>query len=117
MGLRQVPQKKTFVNQENVNAQRVVDVPILTEHERQRILYEWNDTRVAFPDVCVHELFEQQVTRDPDEVAVVFKDWQLSYREMNQRANQVAHYLRKRGVGPEILVGVCIERSPEMVIT
>lgn len=75
-----------------------------------------NDTRAATPDACVHELFEQQVARDPEAVAVVCQGRQLSYRELNQRANQVAHYLRKRGVGSESLVGVCLESSLEMVI-
>ncbi len=80
------------------------------------MLNEWNNTRHKIPDVCVHELFEQQAARTPDAIAVVFKERQLSYRELNKRANQLAHYLRKRGVGPESLVGVCLERSPEMVI-
>ena len=84
--------------------------------EREQVLYGWNDTRADYPNVCVHELFEQQVERDPDAVAVVFQGRRLSYRELNQRANQVAHYLRKRGVGPEVLVGVSLQRSPEMVI-
>ena len=88
----------------------------LTEREGRILSRDWNDTHVAFPDACVHELFEQQVARDPDAVAVVYKQRQLSYRELNQRANQVAHYLRKRGVGPDSLVGVCLERSLEMVI-
>jgi non-ribosomal peptide synthetase component F len=89
---------------------------MLNAHERRRILYEWNDTRNELPDICVHEMFEQQVARNPDAVAVVFKDRQLTYRELNQRSNQVAQYLRKRGVGPDILVGICLQRSPEMVI-
>ncbi|WP_220634943.1 non-ribosomal peptide synthetase [Georgfuchsia toluolica] len=74
------------------------------------------DTTLPMPNVCVHELFEQQVARTPDAVAVVFGERQLSYRQLNERANQVAHYLRRRGVGPEVLVGVCLERSPEMVV-
>jgi len=98
------------------NEKCVADIPILTEGERHQVLYEWNDTRAAYPDACVHELFEEQAARNPDAVAVVFKERKLSYRELNQRANQVAHYLRRCGVGPEILVGVCFERSPEMVI-
>jgi amino acid adenylation domain-containing protein len=89
--------------------------PLLSEPIRHQILYDWNETSEKFPDVCVHQLFEQQVVRNPDAVAVVFQDRQLTYRELNQRSNQVAHYLRKRGVGPEVLVGVCLERSPEMV--
>jgi amino acid adenylation domain-containing protein len=89
---------------------------ILTAREGRPPSRERNGTHVAFSDACVHELFEQQVARDPVAVAVVYKRRQLSYRELNQRANQVARYLRKRGVGPDILVGVCLERSLEMVI-
>jgi amino acid adenylation domain-containing protein len=89
---------------------------VLSAPERNKILHGWNDTRAEFPDACVHELFEQQVDRDPDAVAVIFKEQQLTYRELNQRANQVAHFLRKQGVGPETLVGVSLERSPELVI-
>lgn len=88
----------------------------LSEAERDKILYEWNDTRAEYPDACVHELFEEQVDRDPDAVALVFKDRRLTYRELNQRANQVAHFLRKHGVGPDTLVGVSLVRSPELVI-
>jgi len=96
--------------------QGIADLPVLTERQRNQVLYEWNRTGAEFPDVCVNELFEQQVARTPDAVAVVFREQHLSYRELNQRANQVANYLRRRGIGPETLVGVCLERSPEMVI-
>src|ERR1035438_1205298 len=89
--------------------------PSLTESERNQILYEWNDTRVEFPALCAHQLFEQQVEQHPDSVAVVFNEQRLTYRELNQRANQIAHYLRGLGVGPDRLVGVCLQRSPEMV--
>jgi amino acid adenylation domain-containing protein len=91
-------------------------LPSLSEIERNEILYAWNDTQTSFPAVCVHELFEQQVDRAPDAVAVVFEEQRLTYRELNQRANQVAHFLRKRGVGPESLVGVSLKRSPELVV-
>ena len=87
----------------------------LTEHERSRLL-QWNDTHADFPQVCTHELFELQVDRDPEAVAVVFGKRQLSYRELNEQANRVAHHLRRRGVRPNVLVGVCLERSPEMVV-
>ena len=90
--------------------------PTLTESQRKRVLYEWNDTQADFPDACVHELFEQQVVRNPDAIAVIGGGKSLSYRELNERANQIANYLRKRGVGPDVLVGVCLERSPEMVV-
>ena len=96
---------------------RISELPLLTEAERHQLLVEWNDTKTDYPrDVCVHQLFEAQVERTPDAVAVVFEGQELSYRELNARANQLAHYLRKRGVGPEVLVGICMERSPEMVV-
>jgi non-ribosomal peptide synthetase component F len=92
-------------------------LPLLNEQERQQLLVEWNDTKRDFPkDGCVHELFEAQVERTPDAVAVVFEDQQLTYRELNRKANQVGHYLRKLGVGPEALVGICVERSLEMAV-
>ena len=87
----------------------------LTEHQRAQLL-RWNDTHADFPQVCSHELFELQVDRDPEAVAVVFGKRQLSYRELNEQANRVAHHLRRRGVRPNVLVGVCLERSPEMVV-
>ena len=73
-------------------------------------------TQTEFPQVCVHELFERQVDRDPGATAVVFEHQRFSYRELNERANKVAHYLRKRGVGPDVLVGVCIGRTPALVV-
>ena len=79
-------------------------------------MLQWNDTHADFPQVCTHELFELQVDRDPEAVAVVFGKRQLSYRELNEQANRVAHHLRRRGVRPNVLVGVCLERSPEMVV-
>ena len=87
----------------------------LTEHERAQLL-QWNDTQADFPQVCAHELFELQVDRYPEAIAVVFGKRQLTYRELNEQANKVAHHLRRRGVKPNILVGVCLERSPEMVV-
>ncbi len=90
---------------------------LLTESEKSQILIEWNDTTTDYPkDQCIHQLFEIQTEQTPDHVAVVFEDKQFTYRELNARANQLAHYLKKRGVGPEVLVGVCVERSVEMVI-
>jgi len=97
--------------------QRLSELPLLTEAERHQLLVEWNDTEVEYPrDKCVHELFEEQVERTPDAIAVVFEDQQLTYRQLNSRANQLAHYLMRKGVGPEVLVGICVERSLEMVI-
>jgi amino acid adenylation domain-containing protein/non-ribosomal peptide synthase protein (TIGR01720 family) len=89
---------------------------LLTSIEQQQLL-EWNQTQTDYPvDVCLHKLFEAQVEQTPDAVAVVFENQQLTYQELNQRANQLAHYLQQLGVKPEVLVGLCIERSLEMVI-
>ena len=97
--------------------QPISTLPLLTEAERHQLLVEWNDTKADYPkDVCIHELFEAQVDRTPDAIAVQFEGKQLTYRELNSRANQLAHYLRRLGIGPEKLVGICIERSIEMVI-
>jgi non-ribosomal peptide synthetase component F len=93
------------------------ELPLLTETERHQLLVEWNATQTGYPmDRSIHQLFEAQVKRTPDAAAVIFEDVQLNYRELNQRANQLAHHLRKFGVGPEALVGLCIERSLEMVV-
>src|SRR5919202_1401379 len=67
-------------------------------------------------DRCIHQMFEAQVERTPDAVAVAFENQQLTYRQLNQRANQLAHHLRSLGVGSEVLVGICMERSIEMVV-
>ena len=97
-------------------AKPVSELPILSADEKNRILYEWNDTRAEYPNNCVHELFEQQAAKTPAMTAIVSEGKTLSYRELNERANQLANYLRKRGVGPEVPVGVCLNRTPEMVI-
>jgi aspartate racemase len=97
--------------------QRISELSLLTEAERQQLLVEWNDTRTDYPkNSCIHELFEAQVERNPDAIAVMFGNQQLSYRELNVQSNQLAHYLKKRGVGPEVMVGICLERSVEMVV-
>jgi amino acid adenylation domain-containing protein len=97
--------------------QRLSDLRLLTDQERQQLLVEWNDTQAEYPkDSCLHELFEAQVKRTPNAVAIVCENQQLTYQELNRRANQLAHYLQSLGVGPEILVGLCVERSLEMVI-
>ncbi|HEY9666982.1 MAG TPA: condensation domain-containing protein, partial [Coleofasciculaceae cyanobacterium] len=97
--------------------QRLADLPLLSETERHQLLVEWNNTQAQYPkDLCIHQLFEAQVEKTPDAIAVVFEDKQLSYRELNNRSNKLAHYLQKRGVGAEVLVGLCVERSVEMVV-
>ncbi len=96
---------------------RISDLPLLPQQERHRLLVEWNRTEAAYPkDRCLHELIEEQAERTPESVAVVFEDKQLTYRQLNERANQLAHHLQKLGVGPDTLVGVCVERSLEMVV-
>lgn len=93
------------------------DLPLLTPAEKQQLLVTWNDTWKEYPgDACIHELFEAQVERCPDATAVVFGDCHLTYQELNRRANQVAHYLRRLGIGPDWCVGICMERSLEMVV-
>ena len=89
----------------------------MTDAERHQILVEWNRTERDYPrDKCVHQLFEEQVARTPDALAVVFEANTLTYRELNTRANQLARHLRSRGVGPDVLVGLCVERSLDMVV-
>ncbi|MFB2922784.1 amino acid adenylation domain-containing protein [Aerosakkonema sp. BLCC-F2] len=97
--------------------QKISELPLLTEAERHQLLVEWNNTGAEYPqDRCIHQLFEEQVERSPDAVAVVFEGKQLTYQELNTRANQLAHYLQALGVKPEVLVGICIERSLEMIV-
>jgi amino acid adenylation domain-containing protein len=97
--------------------QRLGDLSVLTEAERHQILVEWNATAVDYPKhLRLHDLFEIQVERSPDAVAIVFNGKQLTYRELNRRANQLAHHLQLLRVKPEVTVGICIERSLEMII-
>jgi amino acid adenylation domain-containing protein len=97
--------------------QRLGELPLLTESDRYQLLVEWNDTQTDYPkNSCIHQLFEEQVERSPNAIAVVFEDEQLTYRELNNRSNQLAHYLQKLGVGSEVLVGICLERSVEMIV-
>lgn len=97
--------------------QQVSQLPLLTLRERHQLLVEWNNTTKEYPfDKCIHQLFEEQVERSPDAIAVVFEDKQLTYRQLNARANQLAHYLQKLGVKPEVLVGICVERSLETIV-
>ncbi|MGE5820443.1 MAG: condensation domain-containing protein, partial [Deltaproteobacteria bacterium] len=91
--------------------QPISTLPLLTEIERHQLLVEWNDTAGDYPkDSCIHELFEERVERTPNAVAVRFEGKQVTYRELNARANQLAHYLQRLGVGPEKRVGICVER-------
>ncbi len=95
----------------------LAEIPILTVPERQLILQEWNTTdRNYSADKCIHHLFEEQVQKTPDATAVVFEDRKLTYRELNNQANQLARHLQSLGVGPEVRVGICVRRSLEMVV-
>jgi amino acid adenylation domain-containing protein len=96
---------------------RISELPLLSPAQRHQLLVEWNDTQVDYPhDLCIHELFAEQVERNPDAVAVAFEEQQLTYDELNCRANQLAHCLRSLGVGADVLVGICVERSLEMIV-
>ncbi|HYX15518.1 MAG TPA: amino acid adenylation domain-containing protein [Nostoc sp.] len=88
---------------------------LLTKTEQQQ-LHTWNQTQKDFPQVCIHQLFEAQVLRTPNAIAIEFAGQQLTYRELNQQANQVANYLQTLGVKPDVIVGICIERSLQMLI-
>ena len=102
---------------ESAPASAVRASEVLPPSERNQLLYEWNDTKVDYPaheNLC--ELFEAQVRRTPNAVSVIFEDSSLSYAELDQRANRLARHLTGLGIGPEMLVGVCLERSLEMVV-
>jgi non-ribosomal peptide synthetase component F len=97
--------------------QRLCELPLLSSVERQCLLHDWNATQIVLPTVLtIHEQIAQQAVRTPGAIAVVFQEERLSYAHLDQRANQLAHYLQSLGVGPEVRVSVCMERSLEMVI-
>lgn len=97
--------------------ERISRLPLLTNAERHQQLVEWNATAAPFPDEkCIHQLFEEQVARTPDAIALVAGQEQLTYHQLNRRANQLAHYLQKREVAPDTLVGICFERSVEQMV-
>ena len=95
---------------------RIADLQLLTPRDRQQLLYERNDTQSDYQEeICLQQLFETQAQRTPERIALVFQSRQVTYGDLNKRANQLAHYLKKLGVGPEVCVGICLERSLEMV--
>jgi amino acid adenylation domain-containing protein len=96
--------------------QCVSTLPLLTEAERHQLLFDWNSTAEAFASRCIHELIADQAVRRPDAVALEYEKQEMSYAELNRRANQLAYHLRRQGVGPETRVGICLERSFEMVV-
>ncbi|RKH38701.1 condensation domain-containing protein, partial [Corallococcus llansteffanensis] len=96
----------------------LASLPILTEDERRQVLVDFNDVRADFPrDVCIHDLISAQARRTPEAPALRFQNFQLSYRELEERANQLAGYLRSLGVGPEVRVALLFERSPHSIIS
>jgi amino acid adenylation domain-containing protein len=95
----------------------VCNLPLLKEEEKKQILVDWNNNKVInFKEQCVHQLFEEQVIKTPEDIAVVFGEEKLTYQELNEKANQLANYLRKLGVKPDVLVGFCLERSLDMIV-
>ena len=95
----------------------VGELPLLSEAERHQLFVEWNNTPTNYSqDKCIHQLFAEQVEKTPDAIAVVFEEEKLTYGELNERANQLAHYLQSLGVKAEVLVGICVERSVEMIV-
>ncbi|WP_292877327.1 non-ribosomal peptide synthetase/type I polyketide synthase [Nostoc sp. NMS1] len=97
--------------------QRISELPLLSASERHQLLVEWNHTQVDYPNnQCIHQIIAEQAKQTPEAVAIVFDNQQLTYRELNDRANQLAHYLQTLGVKPEVPVGICVERSLEMIV-
>jgi amino acid adenylation domain-containing protein len=101
--------------------ERIEKLPLLTAEERHQLLVEWNNNSIGglyndLPNKCIHELFEAQVEKTPDAIALVFENKQLTYSQLNAKANKIAHHLQALGVRPSVLVGICMERSLEMVV-
>ncbi|MGZ9163886.1 MAG: non-ribosomal peptide synthetase, partial [Anaerolineales bacterium] len=98
--------------------QPISALQLLPDDERNTLLYEWNDTATdPIRDICIHQLIEEQIAQKPESIAVADDAGQLSYRELNRRANQLAHYLRRLGVGPDVPVGLLLERSTDMIVS
>jgi amino acid adenylation domain-containing protein len=114
---RMVESFHTLVEAVVANPQeRIRTLPLLTASQKHQLLVEWNHTGTDYPQKSIHQLFEEQVEKTPDAVAVIFEDQQLTYKQLNLQANKLAHYLQFLGVEPEILVGVYLERSLEMIV-
>lgn len=96
--------------------ERIRTLPLLTASQKHQLLVEWHHLQTNYPQKSIHQLFEEQVEKTPDAVALVFEDQQLTYQQLNSQANKLAHYLQFMGVEPEILVGVYLERSLEMIV-
>jgi len=115
---RMLAHLENFIKAATVNPNEPISrLNFLSEEERRQVLYEWNETEVEYPhEKCIHELFEQQVANAPAATAVVFGDETVTYAELNRRANQLGHYLRQVGISPDQRVGICMERSVQMVV-
>ncbi len=96
--------------------QKISELSLLTTQERAKVLYEWNANQAPIPEACIHQLFESQVERSPDAIAIINQDEQLTYRELNNRANQLAHYLQAHGVTTETLVAICVDKSVQLLV-
>lgn len=106
---------KSAVNQPSAT---ISELEILNSFELEQLLFEFNNTQVDYSrNKCIHQLFEEQVEKTPNKIAVSFNSQQLTYNELNISANQLAHYLRQLGVKPEVLVGICVERSLDMIVS
>src|SRR5262249_845578 len=95
---------------------RLADLPLLTAREQQQVIAEWNDTRTVYAELCVHSFFGMQVARTPDAVAVAFDNTQLSYADLDRRANQLAQHLRRLGATVGTPIGICLDRSLELIV-
>jgi len=97
--------------------QSIAELPLLTAKEKHQLLVEWNTTEIDYPkDKCIHQVVAEQAERTPEKIAVIFEGQTITYRELNKRANQLANHLQKIGVLPDSLVGICVERSLEMIV-
>lgn len=97
--------------------ERIAGLRLMTDAEHRQVLCDWNNTQSGFPhDQCIQQIFQDQAARTPDQLAIVCGDERVTYGELNERANQLAHYLRRRGVGPEVRVAICLGRSVEMIV-
>ncbi|MDZ7955198.1 amino acid adenylation domain-containing protein [Nostoc sp. DedQUE09] len=115
---RMVEHFKTLLSAIVANPEeRIANLPLLSEAELHQVLVKWNNTQAYYPqDKCIHQLFEKKVQQYPDSIAVNFANEQLTYQELNTRSNKLAHHLQKIGVGSEVLVGICISQSIEMIV-
>jgi amino acid adenylation domain-containing protein len=96
--------------------QKLAELPILTATERQQLLVSWNNTQQNYPDKCIQQIFEEQVNNNPSAIALVHNNEQITYQQLNEQSNQLAHYLQNLGVVPDVLVGICLEKSPLIIV-